>query len=342
MNQKISKVVSAVAFYWFTSISLVFLNKKVMSGGSSGIGIDAPIFMTWTQIVVAIFGCTVLIHLRGSGKHGGVFDFFPIFKFNWMTSFRILPLTCVFILMIVFNNLCLKYVQVSFYNVARALSVVFNIIISFVLLGNTTSLRCMASVLVVVVGYYMGCEGELKFSWTGVVYGLLASFFVGLYSNMVKKALKYVDDNSWILLIYNNVNAMLLMPVVSILCKETAQVQQISSLSPHFWSVTLFTGIFGFLINIAAFAQIQATSPVTHNVSGIAKSAFQTVLAFSFWGDSVSLLGMSGLVLVFLGTFMYAYYKQQEQKPKLKDLDEQVDEEMAPLRKRISRSVQSV
>ena len=44
----------------------------------------------------------------------------------------------VFVGMITFNNLALKYVEVSFYNVARSLTIVFNVVLTFALLGERT------------------------------------------------------------------------------------------------------------------------------------------------------------------------------------------------------------
>lgn len=40
-----TKVVAVVAFYFVISISLVFLNKVLLS--SPGTSIDAPLFVTW-------------------------------------------------------------------------------------------------------------------------------------------------------------------------------------------------------------------------------------------------------------------------------------------------------
>ena len=42
----------AVAFYWVTSLSLVFLNKVVMVGDVTNL--DAPLFMSWTQFVMTV------------------------------------------------------------------------------------------------------------------------------------------------------------------------------------------------------------------------------------------------------------------------------------------------
>lgn len=42
--------------------------------------------------------------------------------------FQVLPLSFVFVAMIAFNNLCLKYVDVSFYYIGRSLTTVFNVV----------------------------------------------------------------------------------------------------------------------------------------------------------------------------------------------------------------------
>lgn len=44
---------------------------------------------------------------------------FPRAEYKPVTAMKVMPLSFVFVLMIVFNQLTLKYVHVSFYNVAR-------------------------------------------------------------------------------------------------------------------------------------------------------------------------------------------------------------------------------
>ena len=313
LDSKSQTVLGAVCFYWFVSISLVFLNKLAVSGS---LGIDAPLFLTWTQVVIAVLSCLIFAYLKNLSSFRASLSFFPHLSFKKEKAVKILPLTTIFVAMIVFNNLCLKYVEVSFYNVARALSVVFNIILQKLLLNQGTSSKCILSVFVVVVGYYLGCEGEVRFSWLGITYGAIASLFVALYSNFVKKTLPVVDNDSWSLLYYNNVLAMIIMPLVFLLAGEYSQIILSPLESLHFWGLLVFTGLFGFLINIAAFLQIQVTSPVTHNVSGIAKSAAQTVLAIVIFRNPVTFIGNFGLGLVFAGSFAYGYFKNLEGKSK--------------------------
>ncbi|KAL3932040.1 MAG: hypothetical protein SGARI_004066 [Bacillariaceae sp.] len=50
-----SYIASVVATYWFVSISMVYLNKLLMS--SEGVSISTPLFITWYQCVVTILIC---------------------------------------------------------------------------------------------------------------------------------------------------------------------------------------------------------------------------------------------------------------------------------------------
>ena len=79
----------------------------------------------------------------------------------------LLPLSIIFVGMITFNNLCLKYVEVSFYNVARSLTIVFNVALSQIILGSTTSARTGLCLLVVICGFFLGAKGEVNFTKIG-------------------------------------------------------------------------------------------------------------------------------------------------------------------------------
>eukprot|EP00475_Leptophrys_vorax_P037573 TRINITY_DN6491_c0_g1_i1.p1 TRINITY_DN6491_c0_g1~~TRINITY_DN6491_c0_g1_i1.p1 ORF type:complete len:368 (-),score=98.78 TRINITY_DN6491_c0_g1_i1:38-1141(-) len=305
-------VAAVVAFYWVVSILLVFLNKVAMSGS---LDLDAPLFLTWTQIVLAVIGCVIISFLKPYA--GQSLAFFPSFEYKTELAIKCAPLTVVFVGMIVFNNLCLKYVEVSFYQVARSLTIVFNIVLSFVVLKESTSRACLITVGVVVFGYILGCDGEVNFSWIGVVFGVTASVFVALNSIMVKRTMVVFKGDSFLLLIYSNMNAMIVMPFIFLLAGEVPTIFTTDAFkTSYFWNVVFFTGVFGFLINIASFLQIEYTSALTHNVSGTAKSGLQTILAYMIWGTEVTVNGILGNVLVLGGSLLYAYVRQAETKKK--------------------------
>lgn len=61
-----------------------------------------------------------------------------------------------FVGMITFNNLCLKYVEVSFYQVARSLTIGFNVLFTWLLLGEQTTAQVVGCLAIVVMGFYLG------------------------------------------------------------------------------------------------------------------------------------------------------------------------------------------
>lgn len=305
-------IASVVATYWFVSISMVYLNKMLMS--SDAVSIDAPLFITWFQCVVTALICWVagkiseslqkssdkLPLVDGDSKgHGskGFFHQFPKAEYHPEIGKKILPLSFIFVGMITFNNLCLKWVEVSFYNVARSLTIVFNVVLSQIVLGSTTSSKTALCLLIVISGFFMGAKGEVNFTYIGTAFGMCSSLFVSLNSIFTKKVLPAVDNDHWKLTFYNNVNAcVLFLPLIAYL-EAGALLKSMGSqmLSPLFWAAMLVAGVFGFSIGIVTVMQIKATSPLSHNISGTAKAAVQSMMAFYIWKNPATVMGVAGM-----------------------------------------------
>lgn len=141
------KIAAVVVLYWFVSITMVFLNNYLLDNRD----LDAPLFVTFYQCVVTVGLCWLMQLLSKLSPQ--LIDF-PSVKLDLKTAREVLPLSVVFICMITFNNLCLKYVGVAFYTVGRSLSTVFNVLFSYVVLKQTTSYRALA------------CCGVILGTWT--------------------------------------------------------------------------------------------------------------------------------------------------------------------------------
>jgi GDP-fucose transporter C1 len=64
--------------------------------------------------------------------------------------------------------------------------------------------------LIVIVGFFVGSDGEVNFSMRGTFYGVLSSVFVCLNAIYTSKVMPLVDKDKWKLAYYNNVNASIL------------------------------------------------------------------------------------------------------------------------------------
>lgn len=70
------------------------------------------------------------------------------------------PLTILFASMIATNNFCLKYVTVAFYYVGRSLTTIFNVLFTYLILGERTSKNCIFFCVVIIFGFYLGVDQE--------------------------------------------------------------------------------------------------------------------------------------------------------------------------------------
>lgn len=313
--RKYVRIIIVVTLYWIISISTVFVNKTLLSS----LNLNAPLFVTWSQCVISTLIC-ILLSVTS--------DIFPNFihfpksaPFSSDTIKNVLPLSILFILMIGFNNLCLKYVGVSFYFLSRSLTTVFNVIFTYIILRVKTSRNAILCCILIIVGFGLGIDQENflgSFSSTGTAFGVLGSLALSLYSIHTKKILKTVDNHILLLSYYNNLYSSILFLPLILLNGEFKPLSTYDFYDSWFWTLTIIGGVFGFLIGFVTTLQIQVTSPLTHNISGTAKACAQTVIA-TYWYDELKpfLWWLSNFVVLFASA-AYARIKQLEMAQELK------------------------
>jgi GDP-fucose transporter C1 len=304
-----------VKFYFVISISTVFLNRYLMAG--SKYKFNYPLTMTWFQLVVAIVCIIVTYPLHNKVS---ALSFLPDLEFKWDVAKEISPLTIVYIGMLAFNNLCLNYVDIHLYQIARSLTICFTVVMSYFILGERTSWMAIFACFVVFIGYVTGAVGEvyanadkadaISFSWYGLFFGLASSVFVALNGIMVKSKLSVVQNNHWILLIYNTVLAIVFLFPLTVITGEIQEAVKVPFLTDAtFWFNMTITAICGYLINIAFFLQINYTSALTNTISGTAKACLQTLLGVVLLHTPISFIGLIGTLVSVAGSTFYSRVK---------------------------------
>jgi len=310
LAKRYTRILAVVALYWFVSITLVFLNKSLLSGATS---VDAPLFITCFQCTVTAAACYGILALPPNFGDSLACGQLTI---SIQTLKKVLPLSVVFVAMITFNNLCLKYVGVSFYYIGRSLTTVFNVAFTYLILGQKTSVRAITCCFIIILGFWLGVDQESNsgsLSLSGTIYGVLASVFVSLYAIYIKRILPVVDNNVWLLTFYNNVNAMLLFLPMMLVFGEFPVIWGFEGLfSPTFWLLMTLGGVFGCGIGYVTGLQVKVTSPLTHNISGTAKAAAQTVLATHVNAEIKSFWWWVSNFVVLMGSAAYARVRQLE------------------------------
>ncbi|XP_034934194.1 GDP-fucose transporter 1 [Chelonus insularis] len=318
LSTKYIKIITAVTAYWIISILTVFVNKNLLS--SKQVNLDAPMFITWFQCAVTMFICFSLSKLAKS--YPKVISFPDGNPYTINNFKKVLPLSILFTLMVASNNLCLKYVDVAFYYIGRSLTTVFNVIFTYLILGNKTSLRCIICCAVIISGFWLGVDQENiagSLSVLGTFFGVLGSLSLSLYSIYTKKILPFVNDEIWLLSYYNNAYSIFLFIPLILINGEYQIILNYNKFNDlYFWFIMVSGGVCGFAIGYVSALQIQVTSPLTHNISGTAKACAQTVLASYWYNERKPFLWWISNFAVLGASAMYARFKQLDLKKAFK------------------------
>lgn len=315
--QKYFRIFLVVSGYWIVSISTVFVNKTLLSE----LNLDAPLFIAFYQTVISALICYFVKVLNR--LYPDKVRFPESHPFRWETIKNVLPLSIMFLSMIITNNLCLKYVSVAFYYIGRSLTTIFNVVFTFAILGEKTSGKCILCCCLIIFGFYLGVDQENlagSLSIAGTIFGVLGSLSLSLYSIFTKRVLPSLNQEVWLLSYYNNIySSIILIPIIIVAGEVSAVLRYEDLFSSSFWGMMTIGGICGFAIGFFTSLQIKVTSALTHNISGTAKACAQTVLATYWYDQSKSFLWWFSNAIVLFGSGAYARIKQIDMERKYRD-----------------------
>lgn len=305
VRKKMMLSVFASSFYMTVSITLVFLNRFLLSDPICKAG---GLFVSWYQFIVTYI---IIIIISSFGQNVPLLNLFPRLSYKREIMIKVIPVSVIYLLMIGLNNKCLEKVDVSGYQIVRSLTILFNILLSLLVLGQKTSFKCCCCCAGVTIGFYVGIEGEINLSILGAIYGVLSSFFLAAYSIASKYAIQELDNNEYLLLEYNTPAAIVLLFPLVYFSGEFNVLQERKPLK--FWVCHTIAGIVGFAINLAVFLNIKYTTPLTHNLSGTVKASLQTILAyFLFSNENLTYKKSLGCAIIICFSGLYAYVKKKE------------------------------
>ncbi|KAK6590030.1 hypothetical protein RS030_192964 [Cryptosporidium xiaoi] len=235
---------------------------------------------------------------------------------------KILPMSICFVGLVAFGNICLKYVQVSTYQLARSGSLIFTVIVSYLMLGQKQTWQSILACVIVCVGFLIGSLDRSSLSAMGIITGLASSFCQVFYNVFMKKCMNYFNGDAIELMKYNQcISTILLIPCIFI-AKETDLVFN----SPIFdinqaeffrlWVLLFICGLISMLLNYFTFLVVGYTSPVTFNVLGMFKSCAQTAGGFIIFHDHATPNSITGICLTLTGSIWYGFAKSVNCKPK--------------------------
>ncbi|KAG9009971.1 hypothetical protein FRB90_008053 [Tulasnella sp. 427] len=302
-------VLATVLFYLVAAIAMVMANKWVLNKT------DVPLFFLFTQLVIAVV-------LFGGLHVSGFFFRLPERPMDSALLKGLAPMVILGVVNLNLNNFTLKYVDASFYQVARGLVLPFTVALSAMMLHHRPSLLILIAIGIVTGGFLLGVALDLSpggmttTSPIGVICGVLSSVTTALQAVVIKQALGVVGGNAMDLCWYNNLLIAVIMAPGIVLAGEVPNVLKLFNEGGQPLSTFIYgsciTGVFGFLIGIAGLLSIKVTSPVTHMVSSAVRGVVQSLVAVWAFGDIITTGRGSSIALILVGSIYYTWLKNEE------------------------------
>ncbi|KAH8740727.1 hypothetical protein FG386_002689 [Cryptosporidium ryanae] len=298
------KEASALFLYGFVSILLVFLNKHIFLGPSS-----YPSFTTWIQQVCGLISYIFVYKLSSIILGGDKLFSKPTIEYKKIKACMCMSGSCT--MFILLSNLCLKYIPISSYAISRSSTLLFNVILSILILKQKISWKCMFGCLVVIVGFVIGSFDSSSLNIYGILAGVLSSLFQSIYTIQIKSVTIKMENDEFLIYWYNVLITSVLALIPVFLSGEYIAFIEFYKLDVNgLFNVLgpiLLSGVLNFLLGIITNWCIKTTSPIAYSLTGYVKSCLQTVFGILLNNETFYINTIIGLLLTVGGSVIYTF-----------------------------------
>jgi solute carrier family 35 (GDP-fucose transporter), member C1 len=280
---------------------MVFVNKAVLISAPK-----LPVTFLVAQLSIAV----VLLHITALfsskiAKDVPTWDqIIPLTKENWRGLWQVIFVNAIGLL---FNTLCLRGVDATFFQIARGLVLPLTIISSAIYIRARPSFKVVLAATGVTFGFLIGVApsinpaafrdvplqtiasdftSRLTASPLSLFYGVLSSVFIALHAVWIKSSLPVVDNSAIALAWWSNFMGVIILFPIAILNGEVPELFSLlfdSTSDPKTFLVgTIVTGIVGFFLCISSLISIVSTYWSSADRFKTKKRLIYTILTFFF------------------------------------------------------------
>ncbi|KAH9994541.1 hypothetical protein BJV74DRAFT_831078 [Russula compacta] len=296
-------VAATVSFYLVAALAMVMVNKWVLNVTS------APLFFLLTQLIIA-----VILFCLG---HASKIITLPMIHVDLRIVKGLAPTVILNLLSLSTSNYSLRFVDASFYQVARGLLLPFTVLTSYVMLRTRPSFRILLSCSVITSGFFIGVFLDgVHVSGLGVLFGILSSLMSAMHAAVMKRGFEVVEGSALSMSWYSNLlSSLLLLPLIIVVGEGPAVLDIFSGRAEGlstFLIGSAVTGSVGFLLSIAGTLSIKVTSPITHMISSAIRGVAASILGVAIFSDVLTLGRIWAIILILAGSIFYTWVKHVE------------------------------
>lgn len=352
-----------VAFWYCCSISISVYNKWMFS--KENLDFHFPLFTTSLHMLVQFVLASAVLYfiprlrprLSGNAEYTQLDGADAATKTpkqalmtRWFYLSRIGPCGTATALDIGLGNFSLRFISLTFFTMCKSSVLAFVLVFAFVFRLEKPTLKLCAIIVVMTVGVIMMVAGETAFNALGFILVMTASFCSGFRWSLTQILLlrNPATSNPFSSIFFLTPIMFLALVVLALPIEGPGNlVDGFRALAASKGAllgtgIMLFPGFLAFLMVAAEFALLKRTSVVTLSVCGIFKEVLTISAAGVVFGDELSPINISGLVVTILSIAAYNYVKYSNmQKEARKEAHEILEEDAVAVALRDSSEQQT-
>ncbi|KAG8390243.1 hypothetical protein BUALT_Bualt01G0063500 [Buddleja alternifolia] len=242
-------------------------------------------------------------------------------KLDLLTMWKFLPAAIIFYLSLFTNSELLLHANVDTFIVFRSAVPIF------VAIGETLylhqpwpALKTWFSLATIFAGSVLYVITDYQFTITAYTWALAYLVSMSIDFVYIKHVVMTIGLNTWGLVLYNNLEALLLFPLELLIMGELKKIEHdISDESDmSSFGVILPVGLsclFGLAISFFGFSCRRAISATGFTVLGIVNKLLTVVINLVIWDKHSTLVGTIGLLVCMSGGILYQQSTSKNSKP---------------------------
>ncbi|KAI9118162.1 hypothetical protein K1719_010494 [Acacia pycnantha] len=300
----------AAISYMSCAVLLVLFNKAALSSYH----FPSASFITLLQLVCSCCLLYVLKRWRIISFRAGesLTSSDTATKFvSLKTLIHALPLAGTYLFYMIVTMESVRGVNVPMYTTLRRTTVVFTMLMEYILAGQRYTSSVVFSVGLIVFGAFIAGARDLSFDAYGYAIVFLSNISTAIYLATIARIGKTSGLNSFGLMWCNGIICGPVLLIWTLIRGDMKMAINFPYLfSPGFIVVLLFSCILAFFLNYCIFLNTTLNSALTQTICGNLKDLFTIGLGWVLFGGlPFDVWNVVGQLLGFAGSGLYAYYK---------------------------------
>ncbi|MQL93432.1 hypothetical protein Taro_026077, partial [Colocasia esculenta] len=228
-----------------------------------------------------------------------------------LTLLQTLPLSLTYLLYMLASMESVRGVNVPMYTTLRRTTVVFTMIVEYLLTGQRYSPPVFGSVALIVFGAFVAGARDLSYDSYGYAIIFISNISTAIYLATIARIGKSSGLNSFGLMWCNGLVCGPILLFWTYIRGDLERTMNFPYLySPGFQAVMLLSCIMAFFLNYSIFLNTTLNSALTQTMCGNLKDLFTVGFGWIIFGGlPFDVLNVIGQCLGFLGSGLYAYCK---------------------------------